>query len=81
MFTPDQFAVLDRVAVQAKALRDKTQMLELQQAEQPEQFNRTIEALTRPNPVQRTTAPYEVPSRIDDRGTHCTQCAGKTHDL
>ena len=64
MLTPDQTAALNRVAVQAEALLDKTQMLELQHAGQPEQFNRTIEALTRPNPVQRTPAPYEGPSRM-----------------
>ena len=64
MLTPAQTAALNRRTVQAKALRDKTQILEFQQAAQPEQFNRTIEALTRPKPVQRTTAPYEVPSRM-----------------
>ena len=54
MLTPDQTAALNRVAVQNKVLRDKTQILEFQLAGPPEELNRTIEALTRPNPLQRT---------------------------
>ena len=62
MLSSEQAAALNRIGVQDIALRDKTHLLELRQAGQPEQMNRTIAALTHPNPLQRTTAPYEVPA-------------------
>ena len=64
MLSPEQAAALNRIRLQDTALRDRTQLLELQQAGQPEQTNLTIAALTRPNPLQRTTAPYEVPASM-----------------
>ena len=64
MLTPDQTAALNRIRVQDTPPQHKTYLLNLHQSGRQDEVHRAIAAVTNPNPLQRTTAPYELPAAM-----------------
>ena len=81
MLTPEQTAALNRIRVQDIALQQKTHLLNLHQSGQQDEAFRAIAAVTNPNPLQKTTAPYELPAEMmedvsDDEENRTHFCKG-----
>ena len=81
MLTPEQTAALNRIRIQDTALQQKTHLLNLHQSGQQDEAFRAIAAVTNPNPLQKTTAPYELPAAMmedvsDDEENTTHVCKG-----
>ena len=70
MLTPEQTAALNRIGVQDIALQQKTNLLNLHQSSHQDVAFRAIAAVTKPNPLQKTTARSIAPTIVRALPSH-----------
>ena len=80
MIDPAQAAALNRLEVQTAALTVKHQLTDLQRSQQPTLIARMVDALTRPNPIRITTAPYEGPLEMMAQAPNAHQLGHLEYD-